>query len=57
MAPLNVLLFFFGLGARNFWEPVEPRYAEIARIMFAKGGWIVPTVNGDLHSDKPILYF
>jgi len=42
---------------RGFWAPVEPRYAEIARIMFAKGEWIIPTVNGDLYTDKPILYF
>mgnify|MGYP001355546979 CR=1 FL=1 len=54
---LSVLLFFFGLGARDFWAPVEPRYAEIARVMLAKGEWIVPTVNGDLYTDKPILYF
>lgn len=51
------LLFFPALGARDFWAPVEPRYAEIARVMFAKGEWIVPTVNGDLYTDKPILYF
>ena len=25
--------------------------------MFNKGEWIVPTVNGDLYTDKPILYF
>jgi 4-amino-4-deoxy-L-arabinose transferase-like glycosyltransferase len=54
---LCVLLFFFGLGSRDFWAPVEPRYAEIARVMFAKGEWVVPTVNGDLYTDKPILYF
>lgn len=51
------LLFFPALGARDFWAPVEPRYAEIVRVMFAKGEWIVPTVNGDLYTDKPILYF
>ena len=54
---LSVLLFFFGLGWRDFWAPVEPRYAEIARVMVAKGEWIVPTVNGDLYTDKPMLYF
>ena len=54
---LALLLFFPGLGARDFWAPVEPRYAEIARVMFNKGEWIVPTVNGDLYTDKPILYF
>lgn len=52
-----LLLFFPGLGARDFWAPVEPRYAEIARLMFSKGEWIVPTVNGDLYTDKPILFF
>ena len=45
------------LGSRDFWAPVEPRYAEIARVMFMKGEWIVPTVNGDLYTDKPILFF
>jgi 4-amino-4-deoxy-L-arabinose transferase-like glycosyltransferase len=51
------LLFFPALGERDFWAPVEPRYAEVVRVMFAKGEWIVPTVNGDLYTDKPILYF
>ena len=54
---LSIVLFFPGLGARDFWAPVEPRYAEIARVMFSKGAWIVPMVNGDLYTDKPILYF
>jgi 4-amino-4-deoxy-L-arabinose transferase-like glycosyltransferase len=52
-----LLLFFPGLGARDFWAPVEPRYGEIARVMFAKGEWIVPMVNGELYTDKPILFF
>jgi 4-amino-4-deoxy-L-arabinose transferase-like glycosyltransferase len=50
-------LFFPGLGTRDFWAPVEPRYAEIARVMLTKSEWIVPTVNGELYTDKPILYF
>jgi 4-amino-4-deoxy-L-arabinose transferase-like glycosyltransferase len=53
----TLLLFFTGIGDRDFWAPVEPRYGEIIRIMFAKGEWIVPTVNGDLYTDKPIFYF
>jgi 4-amino-4-deoxy-L-arabinose transferase-like glycosyltransferase len=52
-----LLLFFPGLGSRDFWAPVEPRYAEIVRVMFSKSEWIVPTVNGELYTDKPILYF
>ena len=54
---LTALLYFPALGARDFWAPVEPRYAEIARVIFIKGEWIVPTVNGSLYTDKPILYF
>ncbi|HEX2931126.1 MAG TPA: glycosyltransferase family 39 protein, partial [Candidatus Binatia bacterium] len=54
---LTTLLYIFALGARDFWAPVEPRYAEIARVMFIKGEWILPTVNGSLYTDKPILYF
>lgn len=54
---LSSVLFFFELGARDFWAPVEPRYAEIVRVMFAKGEWIVPTVNGGLYTDKPMLFF
>jgi 4-amino-4-deoxy-L-arabinose transferase-like glycosyltransferase len=54
---LGLSLFFPGLGARDFWAPVEPRYGEIARVMFNTGEWIVPTVNGKLYTDKPILYF
>jgi 4-amino-4-deoxy-L-arabinose transferase-like glycosyltransferase len=52
-----LLLFFPALGARDLWAPVEPRYAEIVRVMFSKGEWTVPTVNGELYTDKPILYF
>jgi 4-amino-4-deoxy-L-arabinose transferase-like glycosyltransferase len=54
---LTVLLFITALGGRDFWAPVEPRYAEIVRVMFAKGEWIVPTINGELCTDKLILYF
>ncbi len=54
---LGAVLYLTGLGGRDFWAPVEPRYAEIARVMFMKGEWIVPTVNGALYTDKPILFF
>jgi 4-amino-4-deoxy-L-arabinose transferase-like glycosyltransferase len=57
LCALTLILFFTGLGERDLWAPVEPRYAEIVRVMFAKSEWIVPTVNGELYTDKPILYF
>lgn len=57
LCALTLILFFTGLGERDLWAPVEPRYAEIIRVMFGMSEWIVPTVNGELYTDKPILYF
>ena len=54
---LAVLLFFPGLGARDFWAPGEPIYGEIIRVMFNKREWVIPMVNGQIYADKPILYF
>ena len=51
------MVFITGLGGRDFWAPVEPRYGEIARVMFDKNEWLVPMVNGELYTDKPILFF
>src|SRR5574342_413434 len=48
-------LFFPFLGAREFWAPGEPIYAEIIRVMFDRNEWVIPTVNGQLYTDKPIL--
>ncbi len=57
LALLAASLFFPALGSRDLWAPIEPRYAEIARVMLAKGDWLIPKINGDLYTDKPILYF
>lgn len=51
------LLFFLALGARDFWAPGEPIYGEIIRVMFDRNEWVIPTLNGELFSDKPVLYF
>ena len=54
---LAIVLFFPGLGARDFWAPAEPIHAEVVRVMYERGEWVVPTVNGHLYGDKPVLYF
>ena len=54
---LTSALYFTALGSRDFWAPVEPRYAEIVRVMFDRGEWVVPRVNGEIYTDKPILFF
>src|SRR5260370_31760675 len=50
-------LFFFGLGAFGLVGADEPRYAQIAREMFARHAWIVPTLDGKPWLDKPILLY
>jgi 4-amino-4-deoxy-L-arabinose transferase-like glycosyltransferase len=30
------MLFFPGLGARDFWAPGEPIYGDVIRVMFEK---------------------
>jgi len=54
---LACLLFLPGLGARDFWAPGEPIYGEVIRVMFEKSNWLVPTLNGQIYADKPVLYF
>ena len=50
-------LFFFGLGSFGLLGADEPRYAQIAREMFARHDWIVPTLNGVPWLEKPALLY
>src|SRR5712691_8008171 len=50
-------LFFFGLVAFGLVGADEPRYAQIAREMFARHDWIVPTLNGKPWLEKPVLLY
>ncbi len=37
------------------WDEDEARFAAIARTMVETGDWVVPTFNGTLAVDKPVL--
>jgi 4-amino-4-deoxy-L-arabinose transferase-like glycosyltransferase len=50
-------LFFFGLGSLGLVGADEPRYAQIAREMFARHDWITPVLQGKPWLEKPILYY
>jgi len=52
---LLVLTLF--LGTRGLNEPDEGRYAEIGREMATGGDWLVPTLNGFEHFQKPPLLY
>jgi 4-amino-4-deoxy-L-arabinose transferase-like glycosyltransferase len=51
------LIFFVNLGKAQLWDDDEPKNAQCAREMFDRGDLIVPTFNGELRYDKPILTY
>ena len=44
-----------GFSSTPLWDEDEPRFAAIARAMVESGDWVVPTYNGSLAVDKPVL--
>ena len=50
-------LFFYGLGAFGLLGADEPRYAQVAREMLARGDWVTPTLQGQPWLEKPVLYY
>src|ERR1051326_3695909 len=51
------VVFFYGLGAVPLLGPDEPRYAEVAREMFARGDLVTPTLGGHTWFEKPALAY
>ena len=50
-------LFFFGLAHFGLIGADEPRYAQVAREMFARHDWVAPTLSGRPWLEKPALYY
>jgi 4-amino-4-deoxy-L-arabinose transferase-like glycosyltransferase len=57
LAAACAFLFFFGLGAIGLVGADEPRYAQVAREMFQRHDWTVPTLNGAPWLEKPALLY
>jgi 4-amino-4-deoxy-L-arabinose transferase-like glycosyltransferase len=51
------LTFFTRLGTPALWDRDEPRNAGCAREMLQRGDWVVPTFNGELRTQKPVLLY
>jgi 4-amino-4-deoxy-L-arabinose transferase-like glycosyltransferase len=51
------VVFFYGLGAVPLLGPDEPRYAQVAREMYARGDWVTPTLAGHTWFEKPALLY
>jgi 4-amino-4-deoxy-L-arabinose transferase-like glycosyltransferase len=54
---LFVLVFFFGLGKAQLFEPDEGRNAEIARETLVTGDWVTPHNDFLPALDKPMPYY
>jgi 4-amino-4-deoxy-L-arabinose transferase-like glycosyltransferase len=52
-----LFLFFLGIGHIGLIGADEPRYAQIAREMLARGDWITPVLRGRPWLEKPVLYY
>lgn len=50
-------VYFYDLGRAPFVGPDEPRYAEVAREMFARGDLVTPTLGGRPWFEKPALVY
>lgn len=57
LAVLCGVVFFYGLNHLPFIGPDEPRYAEVARQMYASGDWITPQLGGINWFEKPALTY
>lgn len=53
---LTIFVYLFGLTI-PLVGPDEPRYAEVAREMFARSDWITPTLGGANWFEKPALLY
>jgi 4-amino-4-deoxy-L-arabinose transferase-like glycosyltransferase len=52
-----LFLYTWRLGVRSFWEPDEPRYAEIGREMLVSHDWVIPRLNFLKYYEKPPLTY
>jgi 4-amino-4-deoxy-L-arabinose transferase-like glycosyltransferase len=51
----TAVVYFYGLGNAPFVGADEPRYAQVAREMYARGDALTPTLGGHTWFEKPAL--
>jgi len=51
------LLYLLIAGSSTLWDRDEPRYARVTAEMVESGNYLVPTFNGEVWFDKPILLY
>src|SRR2546423_13479026 len=50
-------VYFYGVGSVRLLGPDEPRCAEVAREMYARGDLVTPTLAGHTWFEKPALVY
>jgi 4-amino-4-deoxy-L-arabinose transferase-like glycosyltransferase len=53
----SLVVLWLGLGTTRLWDQDEGYYASVAREMFARHDWVVPTFNQELFAHKPPMMF
>ena len=51
------LLILAMVPMRDLWSPDEPDFAQCVREMRERGAWLLPYLNGQPYSEKPILFY
>lgn len=51
------VVLWLGLGTTHLWDQDEGYYASVAREMFDRQDWIVPTFNQELFAHKPPMMY
>ena len=51
------LSFIWGIWAYPLFDLDEGAFSEASREMLSNGEYLIPTLNGELRSDKPILIY
>jgi len=54
---LLAFMLLFRLGASPIYILDEAKNAQCAREMLQRNDWVVPTFNGELRTDKPVLHY
>lgn len=52
-----LVVLWLGLGTTRLWDQDEGYYASVAREMYARRDWVVPTFNQELFAHKPPMMF
>ena len=54
---LFALIVLLMVPMRDLWAPDEPDFAQCVREMRERGSWLLPYLNGQPYSEKPILFY